>query len=347
MGESRELTNMIAVEISRPGGPEVLRPVERPVPSPRPGEVLVSVEAAGVNRPDIMQREGKYPPPPDASDLPGLEVAGTIAEAPPGSRWQPGDRVCALVAGGGYAEYCAVPEPQCLPLPRGMDAVGGAAIPETYFTVWTNLFHRGRLKADERVLIHGGTSGIGSTAIQLARAFGAVVYATAGTDDKCKACRKLGAAAAINYRTHDFVEAVRELTAGEGVDAVLDIIGGDYLPRNMECLRLHGRLVQVGLIGGWKSHINLRTVLQNRLTLTGSTLRPRTVEEKGAIARELEEKVWPLLERGEVGPVVHATFPLRDAAEAHRLLESGDVVGKIVLTRGSGLGSDSPDRISS
>jgi putative PIG3 family NAD(P)H quinone oxidoreductase len=324
---------MIAVEISRPGGPEVLLPVERPEPSPGPGEVLVSVEAAGVNRPDIMQRQGKYPPPPGASDLPGLEVAGTIASAPSRSRWQAGDRVCALVAGGGYAEYCAVPEPQCLPLPRGMDAVTAAAIPETHFTVWTNLFDRGRLRAGERVLIHGGTSGIGSTAIQLARAFGAVVYATAGTDDKCEACSKLGATGVINYRTRDFVAAVRELTAGEGVDVVLDIIGGDYLPRNMDCLRLHGRLVQVGLIGGSESRINLRTVLQNRLTLTGSTLRPRTVQEKGAIARELEEKVWPLLERGEVRPVVHATFPLVDAASAHRLLESGEVVGKVVLTR--------------
>jgi NADPH:quinone reductase len=213
-----------------------------------------------------------------------------------------------------------------------MDAVVGAAIPETYFTVWTNLFQRGQLRAGERVLIHGGTSGIGSTAIQLARAFGATAYATAGTDEKCEACRRLGAAAAINYRTRDFVEAVRELTGGEGVDVVLDIIGGDYLPRNLDCLRLHGRLVQVGLIGGSTSHINLRQVLQNRLTLTGSTLRPRTVEEKASIARELEEKVWPLLERGELSPVVHATFPLREAAEAHRLLESGEVVGKVVLT---------------
>jgi len=309
-----------------------LQPVERPMPAPGPGEVLIKVDAAGVNRPDIMQRQGKYPPPPGASDLPGLEVAGTVTEASSGTTWRRGDRVCALVAGGGYAEFCVAPGPQCLPLPRGMDAVIGAAVPETYFTVWTNLFQRGQLRAGERVLIHGGTSGIGSTAIQLARAFGATAYATAGTDEKCEACRRLGAAAAINYRTRDFVEAVSELTGGVGIDVVLDIIGGDYLPRNLDCLRLHGRLVQVGLIGGSTSNINLRQVLQNRLTLTGSTLRPRTVEEKGSIARELEEKVWPLLERGEVSPVVHATFPLREAAKAHRLLESGEVVGKVVLT---------------
>lgn len=322
---------MLAIEIAEPGEPDVLRPAERPRPEPRNGEVLVRVEAAGVNRPDIMQRQGKYPPPPGASELPGLEIAGEVVDARGDTRWRAGDRVCALVAGGGYAEYCAVPAPQCLPIPAGMDAVTAAAIPETYFTVWTNLFQRGALKAGERVLVHGGTSGIGSTAIQLARAFGATAFATAGTEEKCDACRRLGAADAINYRTRDFVQAVKELTGGEGVDVILDIIGGDYLPRNIECLRLHGRLLQVGLMGGAKSHINLRPILQNRLTLTGSTLRPRTVEEKGAIARELEAKVWPLLGRGEVRPAVHATFPLREAAEAHRLLESGEVVGKIVL----------------
>jgi NADPH2:quinone reductase len=322
---------MLAIEISQPGGPDVLRAVERPMPHRGPGDVLIRVEAAGVNRPDIMQRQGKYPPPPGASDIPGLEVAGTIVEAGDG-RWREGDRVCALVAGGGYAEYCAAPAPQCLPIPSGMDAATAAAIPETYFTVWTNLFQRGSLQAGERVLIHGGTSGIGSTAIQLSRAFGATAYATAGTVEKCEASRKMGAADAINYRTRDFVEAIRQLTGGEGVDVVLDIIGGDYLPRNIDCLRLHGRLLQVGLIGGSKSQINLRQVLQNRLTLTGSTLRSRTVEEKGAIARELEHKVWPLLDGGYVRPVVHARFPLRDAAEAHRLLESGEVIGKVVLT---------------
>lgn len=322
---------MIVIEIARPGGPEVLVPVERSIPQPGPGEVLIEVEAAGVNRPDIMQRQGKYPPPPGASDIPGLEVAGTVVESGSGARWQPGDRVCALVAGGGYAEYCVAPSPQCLPIPAGMDAVQAAAIPETFFTVWTNLFQRGGLTSGERVLVHGGTSGIGSTAIQLARAFGATAYATAGTDGKCAACLTLGATDAINYRTRDFVEAIGAITGGEGVDVVLDIIGGDYFPKNLACLRLHGRLVQVGLIGGSRSEIDLRKVLNHRLTITGSTLRPRTVAEKGAIARELEEKVWPLLEHGRVSPAVHATFPLRDAAEAHRLLESGDVVGKVVL----------------
>src|ERR671912_1876168 len=323
---------MLAIEISAWGAPEVLKAVERPDPKPRAGEVLVRVEAAGVNRPDMMQRLGKYPPPPGASDIPGLEIAGTVVDANGDPRWREGNRVCALVAGGGYAELCAVPALQCLPMPVSMDATRAAAIPETYFTVWTNLFQRGRLRAGERVLVHGGTSGIGSTAIQLARAFGAVAYATAGSDDKCRACTDIGATAAINYKSEDFVAAIARVTSGEGVDVVLDIIGGDYLPRNIECLRMDGRLVQVGLIGGSKAEINLRLVLQNRLTVTGSTLRPRTVEQKGAIARELEARVWPLLTRGEIGPIVHATLPLRDAAEAHRLLESGEVIGKVVLT---------------
>ncbi len=323
---------MLAIEISHPGGPEVLKPVERPDPRPRAGEVLVRVEAAGVNRPDLMQRLGKYPPPPGASDIPGLEIAGTIVDANGDTRWREGNRICALVAGGGYAELCAVPALQCLPMPINMDATRAAAIPETYFTVWTNLFQRARLRAGERVLIHGGTSGIGSTAIQLARAFGAIAYATAGSDDKCRACVDMGAVEAINYRSEDFVAAIARLTKGEGVDIVLDIIGGDYLPRNIECLRMDGRLVQVGLIGGSRSDINLRLVLQNRLTVTGSTLRPRSIEEKGAIARELEARVWPLLTRGEIGPIVHATLPLRAAAAAHRLLESGEVIGKVVLT---------------
>jgi NADPH2:quinone reductase len=323
---------MLAIEISQWGGPDVLRPVQRPDPKPRPGEVLVRVEAAGVNRPDLMQRLGKYPPPPGASDIPGLEIAGIVIDANGGTRWREGNRVCALVAGGGYAELCAVPAVQCLPMPVSMDAARAAAIPETYFTVWTNLFQRARLRVGERVLIHGGTSGIGSTAIQLARAFGAVAYATAGTDEKCRACVDMGAASAINYRSEDFVAGVARLTRSEGVDVVLDIIGGDYLPRNIECLRIDGRLVQVGLIGGSRSAIDLRLILQNRLTLTGSTLRPRSIEEKGAIARELEAKVWPLLTRGEIGPIVHTTLPLREAAEAHRLLESGEVIGKIVLT---------------
>jgi putative PIG3 family NAD(P)H quinone oxidoreductase len=322
---------MLAIEISQPGGPEVLRPAERPVPQPRAGEVLVRVGAAGVNRPDIMQRLGKYPPPPGASDVPGLEVAGSIASAGPDvPRWREGDRVCALVAGGGYAEYCAVPAPQCLPIPGGMDVTTAAAIPETFFTVWTNLFERARLRESERVLVHGGTSGIGTTAIQLARAFGAKVFATAGSDDKCGVCERLGAVA-INYRTTDFGAAIRDATDGRGVDVVLDIVGGDYLARNIDCLSLEGRLVQIGLIGGARAQINLTPVLQRRLTITGSTLRSRSVEEKGAIARQVEEHVWPLLAAGTVSPIVHRTFPLREAADAHRMLEGGEVIGKIVL----------------
>jgi len=312
------------IEISAPGGPEVLHVVERPIPTPGPGEVLIKVQAAGVNRPDIMQRQGNYPPPPGASDIPGLEVAGTIPDE--------GDRsVCALVAGGGYAEYCVAPAPQCLPIPAGLDVIHAAAIPETFFTVWTNVFQRGRLAAGEHILIHGGTSGIGTTAIQLARAFGATVYATAGSDEKCDACKALGTALAINYREQDFVEAIREATSGRGVDVILDIVGGDYLPRNLECLAQDGRLVQIGLIGGATAQIDLRRILQGRLTLTGSTLRPRSVAEKGALARELEANVWPLLEAGTVKPVLAETLPLEQAAEAHRLLEAGEVIGKIVL----------------
>jgi putative PIG3 family NAD(P)H quinone oxidoreductase len=322
---------MIAIEISAPGPPEVLRPVERPTPVPGVAEVLVRVEAAGVNRPDIMQRLGRYPPPPGASDIPGLEVAGTIVSAGAEvTRWHTGDRVCALVAGGGYAEFCAVPEPQCLPIPRGLGALEAAALPETFFTVWTNLFQRARLSDGERVLIHGGSSGIGTTAIQLARAFGAEVFATAGSDAKCAACERLGATA-INYRTQDFVAAVREATSDRGVDVVLDIIGGDYVQRNIDCLAMHGRLVQIGLMGSAKAEVNLTPIMHKRLTITGSTLRTRTVEEKGAIARELELKVWPLIAGRLVAPVVDRSLPLASAAEAHRLLEAGDIVGKVVL----------------
>jgi NADPH2:quinone reductase len=322
---------MIAIEISSPGPAGVLRPVERPTPAPGTGGVLVRVEAAGVNRPDIFQRLGKYPPPPGASDIPGLEIAGTVvgigAEV---TRWHAGDRVCALVAGGGYAEYCAVPAPQCLPIPRGLGSLEAAALPETFFTVWTNLFQRARLVDGERVLIHGGSSGIGTTAIQLARAFGAEVFATAGSDVKCAACERLGATA-INYRTHDFVKAVRDATSDRGVDVVLDIVGGDYLQRNIDLLAMHGRLVQVGLLGSARTEINLSLVMQKRLTITGSTLRGRSVEEKGAIARELELKVWPLIAGGLIAPVIDRSLPLASAAEAHRLLEAGEIVGKIVL----------------
>jgi NADPH2:quinone reductase len=322
---------MIAIEISQPGPPDVLRPVDRPTPVAGSGEVLVRVEAAGVNRPDIHQREGTYRPPPGASDIPGLEIAGTIVSV--GSdvtRWHAGDSVCALVTGGGYAEYCVAPAPQCLPIPRGLRPRDAAAIPETFFTVWTNLFERGRLSEGEQVLVHGGSSGIGTTAIQLARSFGATVFATAGSDEKCAACERLGATA-INYRTTDFAEVIREATAGRGVDVILDIVGGQYLQRNIDSLGMHGRLVEIGLLGGARGEINLSAVMQKRLTITGSTLRARSVEEKGAIARELEARVWPLLMLGQVAPLVDRTLPLAEAAEAHRLLESGLIVGKVVL----------------
>lgn len=328
---------MRAIEITEPGGPEVLRLVNRPVPSPGPADVLIEVAAAGVNRPDVMQRQGKYPPPPGASDIPGLELAGTIVAVGSdpigcdGRTLRVGDEVLALVAGGGYAEFCAVPAPQCLPVPRGLDLVAAAAIPETFFTVWTNLFERARLSAGETVLVHGGTSGIGTAAIQLAKAFGARIIATAGSPEKCAASERLGAERGIDYRTEDFVTIARELTSGRGVDVVLDIVGGDYTARNLDVLAMHGRLVIVGVIGGANSHINLLPILQKRLTLTGSTLRSRTVAEKGALARALLERVWPLIERGAVKPIVHATFPLERAADAHRLLESSTHIGKIVL----------------
>jgi NADPH2:quinone reductase len=324
---------MTAIEIREPGGPDVLVAAERPQPAAGPGEVLIKVAAAGVNRPDVMQRKGAYPPPPGASDIPGLEVAGTIADVGAGVHiWRAGDRVCALVSGGGYAEYCVAPAPQCLPVPDGMDMTRAAAIPETFFTVWTNVFERGHLQAGESALIHGGSSGIGTTAIQLARAFGARVFATAGSAEKCAACERLGAERAINYRERDFVAAIHDLTAGRGVDLILDMVGGEYLPRNLEALALDGRLVQIGLIGGAKAQINMVAVLQRRLTVTGSTLRPRSVAEKGAIAEALRERVWPLLGSGAVGPVIFQVFPLRAAAAAHRLMESSAHIGKLVLT---------------
>jgi putative PIG3 family NAD(P)H quinone oxidoreductase len=324
---------MIAIEIAHPGGPEVLRAVDRDTPTPSSGEVLIRVHAAGVNRPDISQRVGKYPPPPGASDIPGLEVAGVVAALGPGvTRWKLGDAVCALLAGGGYAEYCVAPEPQCLAIPAPLDLVQAAALPETYFTVWTNLFQRARLQSGETVLIHGGTSGIGTTAIQLARATDAVVLTTAGSVEKCEACERLGATHAIHYRNMDFVRAVNDLTSGRGVDVILDIIGGDYLERNIECLAVDGRLAQIGLQGGAKTGINLSKLMYKRLTLTGSTLRIRSVEQKGAIAREVETHVFPLIASGKVRPVVHDTLPLSRAADAHRMLEGGQVIGKLVLT---------------
>jgi putative PIG3 family NAD(P)H quinone oxidoreductase len=321
------------IEIAQPGGPDVLRLIERPDPAPGQGEVLIDVAAAGVNRPDVLQRLGSYPPPPGASDLPGLEVAGRVAAVGPGvTAVRPGDAVCALVSGGGYATRCVAPVPQCLPVPAGLDLVAAAAIPETFFTVWTNVFERGALRPGETALFHGGTSGIGTTAIQLAAARGSRVLVTAGSDEKCRACEALGAEHAINYRTTDFVAAVQAHTGGRGVDLVLDIMGGSYVPRNLAALALDGRLVQIGLLEGEPmAAVDLRRILGRRLTLTGSTLRARSVEEKGRIAEALRREVWPLLAAGRVKPLVAATFPLADAAAAHRLMESSTHIGKIVL----------------
>lgn len=324
---------MRVIEIRQPGGPEVLTPAKRAVPKPGQGEVLIRVEAAGVNRPDVLQRQGAYAPPPGASDLPGLEVAGEIvATGPQAERWKVGDRVTALVAGGGYAEYCAAPAMQCLPIPGKLSPVEAAALPETFFTVWTNVFERGRLKSGESFLVHGGSSGIGTTAIQLASHFGARVFTTAGSPDKCSKCKELGASIAIDYKTDDFVQVIERETAGKGVDVILDMVGGDYITRNLKCLAVEGRLVQIAFLKGAKAEINFAGVMMKRQTITGSTLRPRSVAEKGAIARALEEKVWPLIAAGKVKPLIHATFPLDQAAEAHRLMESSAHLGKIVLT---------------
>jgi NADPH2:quinone reductase len=324
---------MIAISIAKPGTAEVLQPIEMSVPPLGPREVLIRVAAAGVNRPDLMQREGKYPPPRGASDIPGLEVSGTIASCGPGvERWREGDAVCALVSGGGYAEYCVAPDVQCLPIPSTVDLMYGAALPETFFTVWTNVFERGRLRAGESFLVHGGASGIGTTAIQMARAFGARVFATAGSSEKCMACERLGAERAINYKTEDFAAVVMSLTGGSGVDVILDMVGAPYFSRNVESLALEGRLLQIAVLHGAKVEFNLVRLLRQRITITGSTLRSRTVAEKGAIAGAIEKKVWPLVESEKIRPIVHATFPLRQAAEAHLLMESGSHIGKILLT---------------
>ncbi len=316
------------------GGPEVMRIVTGPVPQPGPGEILIEVHAAGVNRPDIQQRRGAYPPPPGASPILGLEAAGTVAALGEGVEgWTLGDPVSALCNGGGYAEYVAVPAPQCLPPPEGYDHLRAAALPETYFTVWANLFQAGRLAKGESVLIHGGSSGIGTTAIQLAREFGARVFATAGNVDKCTACLRLGAEAAIDYNAQDFVEEVKRLTDGRGVDVVLDMVGGDYIARNLRCLALDGRLVQIAFLQGSKAReVDFLPVMTKRLTITGSTMRPRTTEQKGAIAAELAERVWPVLSAGRCGPVIYGTYALEDVAEAHRLMESSAHIGKIMLT---------------
>ena len=327
---------MRAVAISTPGSPDVLRIVERPRPVPSPGEVLVRVAAAGVNRPDVLQRLGKYAPPPGASDLPGLEVAGYVEAVAPAAdgapaRWAEGDEVCALVAGGGYAEYCAVPMGQCLPVPTGLSMVQAAALPETFFTVWTNVFERGRLQAGETLLVHGGSSGIGTVAIQLGHALGSRVLVTAGSAEKCAACLALGASRAVNYRESDWVTVVKAATDGRGVDVILDMVGGDYTARNLDLLADDGRLVQIAFLKSSKVEIDLMPVMRRRLTITGSTLRPQSVAAKGAIAKTLEARVWPLLAAGIIAPVIHAVLPLAQAAEAHRMMEEGRHIGKIVL----------------
>lgn len=326
---------MRCIEIKSPGGPEQLVLAERPVPQPKSGEVLIAVRAAGVNRPDIVQRQGNYAAPPGASDLPGLEVAGTVvALGPDVTVPAVGDTVCALLSGGGYAEYAFAPATSCLPIPKGLSPIEAAALPETFFTVWHNVFERGDLKSDEVFLVHGGTSGIGTTAIQLAKAFGAFVIATAGSDEKCDACRKLGADLAINYRTADFTEEVKAKAPGKGADVILDMVGGSYVARNIRCLKADGRLVNIAFLEGSKVEADLMMLMLKRLTLTGSTLRIRDNAFKGALAAALRREVWPLLEKGTVKPVIDLVLPLEQAAEAHRHMESSRHIGKIVLDIG-------------
>ena len=323
---------MTAIAITEFGPAEVLKPTQRPLPTLLEGEVLIAVEAAGVNRPDVIQRLGHYAPPHGVTDIPGLEVAGrVVATAGDCGRWSAGDRVCALVAGGGYAEYCVAPAPQCLPIPGDLGPIEAAALPETVFTVWTTVFERGQLASGESLLLHGGTSGIGTMAIQMARLRGARVIATAGSTEKCLACLDLGAERAVNYRTEDFVTAALAFTAGKGVDVVLDMVGGDYLSRNLRCLAEDGRHVSIAFLNGAKAEINIEPVMRKRLTLTGSTLRPRPVGVKAAIARSVEAEIWPLITSGRLKPVINATFPLAQADQAHRLMESSRHIGKIVL----------------
>ena len=324
---------MTAIVIRAPGGPEVLVPEERPVPQPGAGEMLVKIAAAGVNRPDVMQRMGQYPPPKGATDIPGLELAGEVVALGPGvTRWTLGDQVTALVVGGGYAQYCAVPDVQALPIPRGLSLLEAAAMPETFFTVYPNIFERGALKAGETLLVHGGSSGIGTVAIMLGKAFGARVFATAGSPEKCEACRKLGADLAINYKTEDFVAAVKAATSGTGVDVILDFVGGDYIDRNYDAAAIEGRIIQIAFQASPKATVNFLRLLGKRLHHTGSTLRPRPVADKGKIARALEANVWPLVAAGKVKPVIDSTFPLTQASAAHARLESSAHIGKIVLT---------------
>ncbi|MFL2433832.1 MAG: NAD(P)H-quinone oxidoreductase [Vicinamibacterales bacterium] len=323
---------MTVVEVAEPGPPEGFRLARRPLPEPAAGEVLLKVSAAGVNRADVMQRQGKYPPPPGASDILGLEVSGTVEMLGSSVRdLALHDQVCALLTGGGYAEYCVVPSPQCLPCPEGVPLVDAAALPEAFCTVWTNVFERGGLEKGETFLVHGGSSGIGTVAIQLAKLFGAKVFTTAGTKEKCEACLSLGADLAINYKNEDFVEAVQAATQGRGVDLILDMVGGTYLHRNLDSLAVEGRLVVIALMGGADADINLATVMSRRLTLTGSTLRPRSIEQKASIVQTLSQLVWPRLSNGDLRPVIHARYPLSDAAEAHRVMESSTHIGKLLL----------------
>ncbi len=324
---------MNAINTVEHGGPEVMQLSSMVTPAPGIDQVLVKVAAAGVNRPDLMQRQGMYPPPPGAPEILGLEIAGTVVAIGEGvTTNEVGDPVCALVAGGGYAEYCVADSPLCMSVPKNMDMVSAAALPETFFTVWTNVFERGGLKSGESLLVHGGSSGIGTTAIQLAKQFGARVFVTAGSAEKCRACTDLGADAAINYKSEDFVEQIASITDGLGVDLILDMIGGDYLPRNLKCLAVEGRLVQIALQHGPKVEMNLLPIMLKRLTVSGSTLRPRSVEQKAQIASALLKRVWPLLNSGSVRPLIHATFALADAAEAHKMMERSQHIGKIVLT---------------
>lgn len=329
-------STMQAVEITAFGPPEGLKIGERPMPQAGKGELLIRVSASGINRPDVIQRKGHYAPPPGASDIPGLEVAGVVesgdAEAMAQTGIKIGDRVCALIAGGGYAQFCVAPVVQCLPVPKGFSDIEAASLPETFFTVWSNVFDRGRLQAGEVLLIQGGSSGIGVTAIQLAKAFGATVIVTAGSDDKCQNCLELGADHAINYKTHDFVAEVKRLTGDKGADVVLDMVAGDYVAREIECLAEDGRIVIIAVQGGVKAEFNAGLVLRRRLTITGSTLRPRPESFKAAIAKSLREQAWPLLEAGKVRPIIHSVFPAADAAKAHELMESNQHTGKIVLT---------------
>ena len=323
---------MRAIEIRESGAPDVLQLCQRPMPEPKDGEVLIKVHAAGVNRPDVLQRLGHYPVPPGASDLPGLEVAGEIVGGDlSGTSFNLGDMVCALVQGGGYAEFCTAPWQQCLPVPEGLSSLEAASLPETFFTVWSNVFDRAQLSGNDTLLVQGGSSGIGVTAIQMATALGHRVFATAGSDDKCRACEELGAVQAINYRSADFVAVIKELTGGKGVDVILDMVAGDYVAREISCLADNGRIALIALLGGAKATVDLGQVLRRRLSISGSTLRPRPVAFKAAIARQLQEKVWPLIEAGKIKPVIYQTFPLEQAAQAHALMESSTHVGKIML----------------